>query len=74
MKLTLKFKARRTREYIQSNWEEILTILYFFKHYSEHPCEVKIENGEEATYVFEVVSPVHYNTVIMMIEEVFSKS
>ena len=72
MQITFYFTEKNPRTFRQANWDEIITVMKFFKHYSEYPNKVEIVDNDGASYVFEVASPIHYNTVIMMVEEVFS--
>lgn len=51
-------------------WDDVITYLHFYKHYKHSPTGVCIE-GEKTHLWFRCKSPIHYNAVVLSIEEVY---
>lgn len=72
MTLILLFKEHADKEYELEDWDEVLTTLEFYKHYSDIPHKVKIVT-DKLSITFDIKSPIHFNTCLMMCREVYSK-
>ena len=71
MTLLLTFD-NKTVDYDTLNWDEIIDTLKFYRHYSKVPLHVYVfgDNVEVST---RIKSAVHFNTFIMMVEEIYRK-
>lgn len=72
MTLILLFKEHTDKEYKLYDWDEVLTTLEYYKDYSDIPYKVKIVT-DSLSLTFDIKSPIHFNTCLMMCREVYSK-